>query len=318
MKPIVGIVLAAGYLAALAALVRHEGAAYRRDLTRQRGAVVAAAHVAPPIDAKARSTAPSSPPIEAGPVVLHSPASPNVEKVAPKASAPVKSAVEPRRPDIRRLSAQEARERGDELRHLIASGHQLRDDAAAIRRLERLLGDLAGGRSGPGETITFHVLDSNDVNAFSHLGGHIYVSRGVFTLAQTDAELEFVIAHELAHLELGHAAARLESVVGPSAGSEALVNAISRLISAGYSTEQEFEADDRAYRAMRHAGRSHRQSVGFLRRYSGYAEAHHLAGNHPPRTQAGDARQDFENHYPAHPPARLRLRRLEARSGAAR
>jgi putative metalloprotease len=320
LKPIVGILLAAGYLAALAALVRHEGAAYRRELSRRRDMVVAELHMAPTTDAKPPSSAPSPPPIETRPAVLNSPASPTAEKVGvgPTPSAPVKSAVEPRRPGIRRLSAPEARERGDELSRLIASGHPLRDDAAAIRRLEKLLGDLAVGRSGPGETITFHVLDSNEVNAFSHIGGHIFVSRGVFTLAQTDAELEFVIAHELAHLELGHAAARLESVVAPSAASGGLVLAISHLIAEGYSAEQEFEADDRAYQAMRHAGRSHRQSIGFLRRYSGYAEAHHLVGRRPPRTEPGDARQDVENHYPAHPPAGLRLKRLEAQSAAAR
>jgi predicted Zn-dependent protease len=217
---------------------------------------------------------------------------------------------------MRALSAEENRKRGAELSGLIASGHPLRDDAAAIRRLEDLLAHLTAGRSRPGEAIQFHVLDSTEVNAFSHIGGRVYVSRGVFALAQTDAELEFVIAHELAHLERGHAAIRLESVVPQTVGSPGLVPALAQLIAMGYSAEQEFEADDRAYEGLRRAGRSHRESVGFLRRYAGYAEAHHVAGRHPPQTSIGDARQDVENHYPAHPAARERLKRLEARSAA--
>jgi predicted Zn-dependent protease len=305
-------------LTALAAVVRHEGAAYRRELGRRRTAIVNEPKgPAPPIVVPP-SAAPSPPAVATTPVELHPPAAPTQEKVdaETKPNPSVKSAVKPGPLDLRRLSAEESRERGDELNRLIAAGHPLRDDAAAVRRLENLQAQLGAGRSRPGDPIHFHVLDSTEVNAFSHLGGHVYVSRGVFALAQTDAELEFVVAHELAHLELGHAGARLESVVSQTVGSPALVPALAHLIATGYSAEQEFEADNRAYEALRRAGCSHRESIGFLRRYAGYAEAHHLAGRRPPRTALGDARQDVENHYPAHPPARQRLKRLEAQSGA--
>lgn len=249
------------------------------------------------------------------PVVRDAPAKMSPNAIVAEADNGTKPgpAAEPRPPDLRRLSPAEVREQGAEVSRLIESGHRFLHDPAMIRRLEGLAGHLAADRSGPVEPIRFHVLDSNDVNAFSHIGGHVYVSRGIFALAQTDAELEFVIAHERAHAELWHAAARLDSVVRQAGGPIGLAPAIVRMIGAGYTAEQEFEADERAYQALRRSGRSHRQSIGFLRRYAAYAEAHPIGRPAP----GGEARQDVENHYAAHPPAGERLRRLEERDAPA-
>jgi predicted Zn-dependent protease len=226
----------------------------------------------------------------------------------------VKPAVDPRPLALRGLSLADRRALGDELSRLIAEGHPLRDDPAAIRRLDQILEHLAASRSQPREPIQFHVPDSAEVNVFSHTGGHIYVNRGVFTLAQTDAELEFVVAHELAHAELGHTVARVEQLAQQSAAGMGLLPGLHFLIALGYSAEQEFAADAWAYQALRRLGRTHRQSVGFLRRYAGYAESHDLPGHSPPRTRPSDSRQDLDNHYPAHPPTSERLKRLEAQS----
>src|SRR5207244_4120460 len=48
------------------------------------------------------------------------------------------------------------------------------------------------------------VLDSDAVNAFSHPGGYLYVCRGLFDMIGSDEDyaLEFVLGHEIAHLEL--------------------------------------------------------------------------------------------------------------------
>jgi predicted Zn-dependent protease len=158
-------------------------------------------------------------------------------------------------------------------------------------------------------------LNSDGKNAFSHIGGHIYVNHGIESLAQTDQELQFVIAHELAHLELGHTQARLKQIaVGPGARI-GLLPWLHHLIALGYSDDQEYAADAWAYQALLRAGGTHRQAVGFLRRYAAYAREEKLDnGRHPPKSRQEDARQDLENHYPAHPPARERLKRLEAQS----
>ena len=53
---------------------------------------------------------------------------------------------------------------------------------------------------------TFTIVDDPAVNAFSHLGGFVYVHTGLLKMARQDWELEFVLAHEIGHVDLKHCA----------------------------------------------------------------------------------------------------------------
>jgi len=53
----------------------------------------------------------------------------------------------------------------------------------------------------------FHVVDQEAPNAFALPGGHIYVSRGLIALANSEDELACVIGHEITHSAKRHAAA---------------------------------------------------------------------------------------------------------------
>ena len=41
------------------------------------------------------------------------------------------------------------------------------------------------------------------------MGGYIYVHKGLLDLTATDAELQFVLAHEIAHVDLNHCTRQL-------------------------------------------------------------------------------------------------------------
>jgi predicted Zn-dependent protease len=323
-------------LAALAWLVRREGQAYRRDLAERRGTATIVAEpaaqsspqaAASDVAIAAAGTAPSMPPVAPAisPDQSHL-AVAGIDKLPAAALAAMKDganrhprggleklAVDPRPPSLKAISREPLGQIGEELYQVIARGHRLADDRSAVKRLEILARPLIADRSSATVAPRFHLVSSEDVNAFSHIGCHIYVSRGVFGLAQVDPELQFVIAHELAHLELGHPAARLEQVAQAVGAQLGLMPLLQFMIALGYTDDQEYAADAWAYQALRRAGRSHRETVGFLRRYAAYAEAHALsAGHRPPRSRLGESPQDLDNHYPAHPPIRERLRRLEA------
>lgn len=49
------------------------------------------------------------------------------------------------------------------------------------------------------------IIDESDVNAFSTLGGYIYVNEGTLDFAQSDDELAGVLGHETGHIERRHA-----------------------------------------------------------------------------------------------------------------
>ena len=80
--------------------------------------------------------------------------------------------------------------------------------ARCPRRLEEAAEPYLESVARKGLTYTFTVLDCDESNAFSHPGGYVYVCRGLFDwiAEEEDYALEFVVAHEMAHVDLGHAA----------------------------------------------------------------------------------------------------------------
>ncbi|MEO0428151.1 MAG: M48 family metalloprotease [Pseudomonadota bacterium] len=112
----------------------------------------------------------------------------------------------------------------------------------------------------PDERWTFTVLDTPLVNAFALPGGYIYVTRGLVALAEDEAELAGVVAHEIAHVTAQHSARREQRTQVAGAGlllgslglaaigleppvvGSLLQNALGGTL-ASYSREDEREAD---------------------------------------------------------------------------
>lgn len=98
------------------------------------------------------------------------------------------------------------------------------------------------------DAVRFVVIDTDVVNAYAIPGATIYVTRGLLTWLNSEAELAGVIAHEIAHLTEDHVAEVREALRaaeqgagtgsqgGPSADTEARLRAHSR--------ENELEADE--------------------------------------------------------------------------
>ncbi len=60
----------------------------------------------------------------------------------------------------------------------------------------------------PDVQYKFYVLDTPMVNAFAIPGGYIYVTRGLLALANSEAEVASVLAHETGHITGRHSAER--------------------------------------------------------------------------------------------------------------
>lgn len=106
----------------------------------------------------------------------------------------------------------------------------------------------------PTEPIIVTTLDSPVVNAFA-LPGHVYITRGLLSLANSEAELAGVIGHELGHVYSRHTAERVSrsnvtgigaAVVGILTGSQQgmqMANQLGQLYLLKYSRGQEYESD---------------------------------------------------------------------------
>jgi predicted Zn-dependent protease len=114
---------------------------------------------------------------------------------------------------------------------------------------------LARASDRPNLQYTFTVLDSPVVNAFATPGGYIYITRGLLALANTEAEVAGVLAHEIGHVAARHAAERqgqavLASIPAIFAGVLTGSDAVAGMVGAGgtaylqsYSRDQEYQAD---------------------------------------------------------------------------
>ena len=61
----------------------------------------------------------------------------------------------------------------------------------------------------PDRPFRFRIVDMAEPNAFALPGGHIYVSRGLLALVNTEDQLAGVIGHEIGHVVGSHASRRI-------------------------------------------------------------------------------------------------------------
>jgi Zn-dependent protease with chaperone function len=136
-----------------------------------------------------------------------------------------------------------------------------------IGRLRRVMLPLVKATDHPRrlEQVQVRVMDDPRINAASAGNGEFYVTTGLLNRAN-DEQLRGVLAHEIAHEDLGHPAKAqligtglglgvmlLEQLI-PGSGSVAPV--AGALVARGYSRPQEYEADRHAVEILRRAGYS--------------------------------------------------------------
>jgi len=108
------------------------------------------------------------------------------------------------------------------------------------------------------------VLDVSDINAFSTMGGYIYINEGTLDFVQSDDELAGIIGHETGHIERRHAvtAQNKASILNVLFGIGSLFSPIlyrfGQLLQAGalarISRDDENEADKYGLMLMARAG----------------------------------------------------------------
>jgi predicted Zn-dependent protease len=134
--------------------------------------------------------------------------------------------------------------------------------------------------------FTFTVLNTDKVNAFALPGGYVYITRGLLALADDEAEMASVLAHEIGHVAARHTAQRysrtmaanlgltvlgvLGSVAGAPPGLGEIASLGTQAALQGFSREQEMEADMLGARYLARAG----YDLGAMSRFLGKLQQH--------------------------------------------
>lgn len=153
-------------------------------------------------------------------------------------------------------------------------GRQVRlHRGASINQYVNEIGQrLAAQSSRPQIPYTFQVVDDNSVNAFATMGGFVYVNTGLLRLAENEAQLASVMAHEIGHIAGRHAVNQMKEMAIASGAAGALGVNRNAAVSIGVdlalrrpnSRQSEYEADQLGLRTLSRAGYSESAMVDFM------------------------------------------------------
>lgn len=150
---------------------------------------------------------------------------------------------EPQAPDIRQVSAQQA------------------------QRVYRIMRPLLAAMDKPKDPkeVYIGIIDDPQINAANAGGGHFYITAGLLQKAN-DNQLRGILAHEIAHDDLGHVAKLQTLGAGLNVGivlleqllpgSSAVTPIAGELVARGYSRREEYAADRHGVTILNRAGYS--------------------------------------------------------------
>jgi predicted Zn-dependent protease len=138
-------------------------------------------------------------------------------------------------------------------------------DPAQGERIKRIMTPLIGAMNHPRplNQVRVGVIDDPEINAANAGGGEFYVTVGLLRKAN-DEQLMAVLAHEVAHDDLGHVAKAQALGVGVGIGavildqifpgSGQIAPIAGALITRSYSRKEEYDADQHGVALLRRIG----------------------------------------------------------------
>ena len=148
-------------------------------------------------------------------------------------------------------------------------------DAKQAERIRRIMAPLVAAMDNPRplNQVKVGIMDDSHVNAASAGGGQFYVTTGLLQKA-SDEHLRGVLAHELAHDDLGHVAKAQALGAGVGIGmiildqifpgSGRITPIAGALITSGYSRSEEYAADRHGVDILTRAGYSKNVMINTL------------------------------------------------------
>jgi len=168
-------------------------------------------------------------------------------------------------------------------------------DPRQTERVQRVMVPLLRATNNPRRLneIRVRVIDDPNINAANAGGGEFQVTTGLLAKAN-DEHLRGVLAHEIAHDDLGHVARAQTLGTGLNIGvilleqlipgSSAVTPIAGALIANSYSRSEEFEADRHGVEILRRAGYSKEvliDTLTWLLRTSGGDSGRGFLSTHP-------------------------------------
>jgi predicted Zn-dependent protease len=152
---------------------------------------------------------------------------------------------------------------GKEYAEQVKAAYGVYDNAGVQAYVSRLGMQLASKSERPQLPWQFNVIDDAAVNAFALPGGPVFITRGILTHMNSEAELVSVLGHEIGHITAKHSVSQMSQAqlanLGLGIGSifSSTVANVSGIASAGlsvlflkYGRDAERQADELGFKYM--------------------------------------------------------------------
>jgi beta-barrel assembly-enhancing protease len=154
------------------------------------------------------------------------------------------------------------------------------------------------------------------VNAFALPGGHVYVGGGLLALMDSEDELAAVIGHEIEHIDHYHCAERAQQEEAlrhiPLGGLVAIPITV---FEAGYSKDQELEADREGTRLAVEAGYSPNGAIRMFEAFDRLYQQYRLGGQARAKTPQEEVSrvtlETLEGYFRSHPLPSERIAQIQ-------
>jgi predicted Zn-dependent protease len=149
------------------------------------------------------------------------------------------------------------------------------------------------------------------VNAFALPGGHVFIGAGLVAMMDSEDQLAGVLGHEVEHIDHYHCAERVQlearlrnlnlGVVG------ALLQIPVEVFQAGYTKDQELEADGEGTRLAARTGYAPEGAVRLFEKFAKLERESSRPAHTPQEEAARAALQTLQGYFRSHPPAEERI-----------
>jgi len=178
--------------------------------------------------------------------------------------------------DSQALSVKKEKEMAEKFMEMIEKQMPLINDPLALNLVSEIGERLVAKLPPQPFEYSFHIVDSNEFNAFAAPGANIFVNRGLITSLDCSDELAGIIGHECAHAGCRHVSQMIDRsklvsigtlagvlagvLVGATGGGDSAPAMIMGSMATGqtsmlaYSRENEEEADQKGLVYLKNAG----------------------------------------------------------------
>ena len=204
-----------------------------------------------------------------------------------------------------RISDAEEIRVGNELARFYASGEERENtpEVAIVQHYLSRVGAQVARNAHRKLPYKFHYIPGlYFINAFALPGGHVYVGGGLLELMDSEDELAAVFGHEIEHIDHYHCAERVQREQAlrriPLGGLVALPIEV---FEAGYSKDQELEADREGTRLAVEAGYSANGAIRMFETFGRLYEEYQTKAKTPQEELSRVAQQTLQGYFRSHP-----------------